>query len=146
MSRHVLVPIDGSDPARAALEFACEEVPDAQLTLLYVVDPMADYSRQRAFPGYTDEDEYGTEREKGDAILASSHEACPDDATVETVLEHGEPARTILEYADDADVDRIVIGSHGRKGSARVLLGSVAEQVVRRSRVPVTVVRGSDGA
>lgn len=142
MTRHVLVPVDGSSPARAALEFACERYPDARLTLLYVVDPMAEYSRHRAFPGYVDEDEFRTERQKGEAILESLLEDVPDDVAVETALEAGEPARTIVAYADDHEVDGIVVGSHGREGPARYLLGSTAESVVRRSAVPVTVVRG----
>ena len=143
MTRHVLVPVDGSSPARAALEFACERYPDARLTLLFVVDPMAEYSRHRAFPGYVDEDEFRTERQKGEAIFESLLEDVPDDVAVETALEAGEPARTIVAYADDNEVDGIVIGSHGRSGPARYLLGSTAETVVRRSAVPVTIVRGS---
>lgn len=144
MARHVLVPVDGSGPSRAAFEFALERYPDARVTLLYVVDPMADYSRQRSFPGYTSDDEFSTEREKGEAVLESILEAAPDDWPVETALEGGRPDRTILAYADEHDVDGIVIGSHGREGASRVLLGSVAETVVRRADVPVTVVRGGD--
>lgn len=57
------------------------------------------------------------------------------------VTEFGRPARTIVEYVEDHDVDHVVVGSHGRSGLSRTLLGSVAERVVRRSSVPVTVVR-----
>lgn len=115
MDRHVLVPVDGSRPARAALEHALAQWPDARLTLLYVVDPMVDYSRRRAYPGYTSADEHTTEREKGEAVLESSLETVSDDRIVETVLEAGSPARTIVAYADDNDVDGIVAGSHGRE-------------------------------
>lgn len=125
MSQHVLVPVDGSRPSRAALEYAREQFPDARLTLLYVVDPMTDYSRQRAYPGYTADDEYKSEREKGEAILDSVRETLPDDAPVETALEAGPPARVIVQYADDHAVDGIVLGSHGREGPIRYLLGSV---------------------
>lgn len=141
MAYHVLVPVDGSNPARAALEYACDHHPDARLTLLYVVDPMTDYSRYRAGPGYGREHEYGNERAKGEAVLESAREAVPEEMGVETVLESGSPARTIVAYADDNDADAIVMGSHGREGSARHLLGSVAELVVRRSAMPVTIVR-----
>ncbi|SDK42776.1 universal stress protein [Natronorubrum texcoconense] len=144
MDNHVLVPVDGSRPARSALEYALEQFPDARLTLLYVVDPMIDYSRRQSFPGYTADDEHGTERQKGEAVLESLRETVPDDRTVETALEVGRPARVIVGYADDRGFDGIVLGSHGRAGSARYLLGSVAEQVVRRAGVPVTVVRGSN--
>jgi len=60
---------------------------------------------------------------------------------VETAIEFGKPSNVIVEYADEHDVDLVTIGSHGRTGASRVLLGSVAETVVRRSPVPVTVVR-----
>ncbi|ADD05748.1 UspA domain protein [Natrialba magadii ATCC 43099] len=143
MTEHILVPVDGSQPATAALEYAHERFPENRLTVLYVVDPMADYSRERSYPGYTADDEFKTEHEKGEAVLERVRERLPDDATVETALEAGKPSRVIVEYADDHDIDGIVIGSHGRSGAVRYLLGSVAEQVVRRAAVPVTIVRGS---
>lgn len=141
MEETVLVPVDGSAPSRRAVEHACEHFPDATLTLLYVADPMIDYSRRRAFPGYTQDDEYTTEREKGEHVVESILDELPDDVSVETELEAGDPARTIVRYVEENEVRHIVIGSHGRQGPARYLLGSVAETVVRRSPVPVTVVR-----
>jgi nucleotide-binding universal stress UspA family protein len=60
---------------------------------------------------------------------------------VETAIEVGSPARTILAYVDDHDVDHVVMGSHGRSGVSRLVFGSVAEQVMRQSPVAVTVVR-----
>ncbi|AFZ74800.1 universal stress protein [Natronobacterium gregoryi] len=141
MTAHVLVPVDGSAAADTALEYAHEQFPNAGLTLLYVMDPMADYSRRRSFPGYRDDDEFTNEREKGELVLENAIERLPDDASIETTLESGDPADAIVRYTDDGDVDHVVIGSHGRKSVARFLLGSVAEAVVRRSVVPVTVVR-----
>lgn len=47
----------------------------------------------------------------------------------------------IVEYADERDVDHVVVGSHGQSGVLLLLLGSVAKQIVRKSTVPVTVVR-----
>lgn len=58
-----------------------------------------------------------------------------------TAIETGPPDRVIVDYVDKHNIDQIVIGSHGRSGISRVLLGSVAEKVVRRSSVPVTIVR-----
>ncbi|WP_331236543.1 universal stress protein [Natronorarus salvus] len=141
MGSHVLVPVDGSPASRRAAEYAYEQFPDATVRLLYVLDPMVDYSRRLAFPGYTDEDEYTTEREEADAILDSLVRDAPEEIAVETELAAGAPAGAIVEFCDENDVDQIVIGSHGREGVARFLLGSVAETVVRRSVVPVTVVR-----
>ncbi|WIV68621.1 universal stress protein [Natrialbaceae archaeon AArc-T1-2] len=144
MSHHVLVPVDGSQPARDALAFACEHFPDARLTILYAVDPMSEYSRHRT--GYGREHEYDNEREKAEAVLEATLEDVPDDVDAETSLEVGSVARTIVEYADAEDLDQIIMGSHGREGPARYLLGSVAETVVRRAGVPVTVVRTEDTA
>lgn len=63
------------------------------------------------------------------------------EGEIQTEIKTGEAARTIVEYIDDNSIDHIVIGSHGRKGVSRVLLGSVAEKVARRSPTPVTIVR-----
>ena len=52
MSKTILVPIDGSGPSRAAADYASEQFSGANITLLYVMDPMSEYSRRRAFPGY----------------------------------------------------------------------------------------------
>jgi nucleotide-binding universal stress UspA family protein len=60
---------------------------------------------------------------------------------IETVLRQGAPHTTILEYADEADVDLIVMGTHGRSGIHRYLLGSVTERVVRTADAPVLTVR-----
>jgi nucleotide-binding universal stress UspA family protein len=60
---------------------------------------------------------------------------------VETAVGFGSPARTILDYVDEHGVDHVVMGSHGRSGISRLLVGSVAETVVRRAPCPVTIVR-----
>ena len=141
MTSRILVPVDGSDPARAAVSYACEQFPEASLTLLYVMDPMVDYSRRRAHPGYAIDDGFKNEREKGESVLEACSEVVPEAVTAETELIAGSPGRAIVKYADEHDVDGIVMGSHGREGVARYLLGSVAEHVLRRSAVPVTIVR-----
>lgn len=63
------------------------------------------------------------------------------EGEVQTEIKTGEVARTIIEYIDSNSISHTVIGSHGRKGVSRVLLGSVAEKVARRSPTPVTIVR-----
>jgi nucleotide-binding universal stress UspA family protein len=66
----------------------------------------------------------------------------PDEnIRVETRLEDGDPVKTILRVADEAKAGLIVIGTHGRTGLGRVLMGSVAEQVVRRATCPVLTVK-----
>lgn len=141
MSR-VLVPIDGSKQADDALEYALEEVVDADITVINVIDPIeAGYTAQATVPGYSEE--WFEQANAAAEELFEDAQATADeyDHRLDTVTEVGRPSRTIVEYAEENDFDHIVIGSHGRSGVSRILLGSVAENVVRRSPVPVTIVR-----
>ncbi|WP_251330222.1 universal stress protein [Haloplanus pelagicus] len=142
MTKRLLVPVDGSDPADAALSFALDEYPDADITILSVIDPTdVGYGSIEAAPSTFDRLQR-TAEERVENVLEEARETAAEhgvDVTAETVI--GMPSRAIVEWAENNDVDGIVIGSHGREGVTRVLLGSVAESVVRRSPVPVTVVR-----
>jgi nucleotide-binding universal stress UspA family protein len=64
--------------------------------------------------------------------------------TVVTEIVEGNPYKEILEYVAEHDIDMIIMGTHGRSGLDRVVMGSVAERVVRRSPVPVLTVRDED--
>lgn len=141
MPEHVLVPIDRSQQSRSALTFAVEEYPDATITLLHVIDVgnFSTYGTDGAI--FTDEfiDQL---RAHGTELLDDARsQVAGRDVTIETELEIGTPAQTITEYVSTHDIDHVVMGSHGRHGVSRVLLGSVAETVTRRSPVPVTIVR-----
>jgi nucleotide-binding universal stress UspA family protein len=138
MPAHVLVPFDGTPQSEAALSFAATEWPDAALTLLYVVDPVTAGFTQRALPG-SSEAWYADARETAREQFDAARELV--GRPVDTRIEVGGPARTIVDVASDAPFDHVVLGSHGREGVSRILLGSVAEGVVRRSPVPVTIVR-----
>lgn len=150
MQEHLLVPIDGSEQAREAFEYALDRFPDAELTLLSVVDP-ADavvsepitgaYESPAGTAGAGAEllDELETTATERVEETASEARAAGHDADSEVVV--GQPGRAIVVFADERDCDHIVMGSHGRSGVSRVLLGSVAESVMRRAHAPVTVVR-----
>jgi nucleotide-binding universal stress UspA family protein len=141
MTKHVLVPLDASEQARKAFEWTVEEFDDARLTLLHVISP----TDPGFLPGITVEmspDEDGYAEAVAEKYLSEFVEAAEEkgfDATGEYVT--GDAPREIVRYAEENGVDHIVMGSHGRSGAARVLLGSVAENVARRSPTPVTVVR-----
>ncbi len=142
MSYHVLVPVDWSAQSRNALDHVAEHFPDADVTVLYVVDPRAEHSRTLAYPGYRSEAEFKSEVEKATHVLELARERAENAGLdVRTETAHGEPSRAIVRFAENNDVDHVVMGSHGRDGVARFLLGSVAETVARRSPVPVTLVR-----
>jgi nucleotide-binding universal stress UspA family protein len=132
--------------AQTALAQAIEDYPDADLHLLHVIDFVeAGYaaSPDVGMANYMNEWEKAA-RARADELFEDAREtaaAAGFEGDVETTVEVGPPSRTIVEYARDNDVDYVVMGCHGRAGVSRVLLGSVAETVVRRSPCPVLVVR-----
>jgi len=139
--RHVLVPLDDSEQAWSALEHAMETFPEARITVLTVIDPTAGFSSGVGAPASA-EVWYDSARERAEGRLEEARDRADDAGIeIETAIEAGRPARCVVDYAEEHDVDGVVMGSHGRDGVVRVLLGSVAETVVRRSPVPVTVVR-----
>ena len=141
MAEQILVPYDGSDPAGDALRYVFERYPDPEVTVCHVISiPEGYWSAFEDEP--TDLPRYEKAKEAGEATVADAVAIAEEyDATIDTELVPGAPAETIVERAAEEDVDLVVIGSHGRKGVSRILLGSVAERVVQRAPVPVLVVR-----
>ncbi|QSW99786.1 universal stress protein [Haloterrigena alkaliphila] len=144
MVDHVLVPVDDSSQSTAALEFACEEYPDARITALHVLDPGDFYAATGteggAMANYDDLQQHHEDR--ADNLLEEARERAADyGVEIETDHVVGGISGSIVDYAADNGIDHIVVGSHGRTGASRILLGSVAEKVARRSPVPVTIVR-----
>lgn len=144
MTDSILVPFDGSEQAERALQFAFEEYDDAQVRALYVVDPSEFYAATGIEGGALGDydDVLDSELETAEATLEAAVEMA-DAAGRDLETDHviGSVSRSVIEYVDDHDVDHVVVGSHGRTGAKRILLGSVAERIARRSPVPVTVVR-----
>ena len=144
MPTRVLVPYDGSLLSEHALEFAAERFGEAHLTLLRVIDPMTaayDPPLGRPTPGFWDTWYEDTREAAATELETAAEEVAPDTGDVETSIEVGNPADVILATCEDGDYDHVVMGSHGREGLSRLFLGSVAEAVLRRAPVPVTVVR-----
>ncbi len=82
--------------------------------------------------------------EIGDAVKKAMSELKEQTGISKAVLREGEPASELLAIADEVSASMIVMGTHGRKGISHLLLGSVAERVVRQSKVPVLTIRCSD--
>ena len=149
MPTHVLVAVDDSDCSERAVEFVAAEWAEPRTTLLHVIDPVeAGYDAGILPSGseawYRSATENATNLlSEGRAQLVAARDGDGGGATpdVDTMTEVGRPAATIVEVAEAVGADHVVVGSHGRKGVSRLVLGSVAESVVRRSPVPVTVVR-----
>jgi nucleotide-binding universal stress UspA family protein len=137
----ILVPSDGSPEADAAASHAIQLAShvDATLHALFVVDPDPP---GLDLAGGTEIDADRSER--GERVLSDIRErAAERGIDVETTVAEGDPADVIVQQADGT-ADLVVMGTHGRSGVERVLIGSVAERVVRASPVPVTTL-GSRG-
>ena len=143
MYDEILVPTDGSAAAERSIDEAIElaVATDARLHALYVVDTRT-LSGLPSAQGSTIEQALEAQ---GDAAVEGVRDrAEAAGLSVTTTVAVGNPATEILAYADDAPVDAIVMGTHGRTGVDRFLLGSVTERVLRRASAPVLVVRIGD--
>jgi nucleotide-binding universal stress UspA family protein len=143
MYEHVLLPTDGSEAASNAADEAFEVAinNDATLHVLFVVDETTGPLNVRGSDTQFDQLEAD-----GEAIVQDLTERA-EQTGVETVtgsVLQGTPYQTILDYAEE-NCDLVVMGTHGRSGLDRHLLGSVTEKVVRRSNVSVLTVRMADG-
>ncbi|EMA48575.1 universal stress protein uspa-like protein [Halococcus salifodinae DSM 8989] len=141
--RNVLVPTDGSDCAREALEtgvdVATEET--AALHLLSVVDVTSLGVDVRIQMQMKFLEENATEIVEDATEFATDASVDPVSGSVVLGTSiHGE----ILAYIDEHDVDLIVVGTHGRTGFDRYMLGSVTEKLVRTSPIPVLTVRTTE--
>ncbi|SDZ75708.1 Nucleotide-binding universal stress protein, UspA family [Haloplanus vescus] len=139
----ILVPTDGSEGVDRTLEHALEMARnhDATIHALYVVDRRfelaADEDREDLIAELTERGE-----EAVAAVAAAAGEAGVDAVTA---VREGIPYKAILGYADEADIDVITMGTHGRTGRDRLAhLGSVTERVVENATVPVFVVNIGD--
>ena len=142
MFDHVLIPTDGSDPANPAVEMALTlaEIHDATLHVLYIVDqPTSVSGMGEGFSGLDDLLD-ALEKRGQEATTVIVEEATERDIETTAAVRRGNPHDDILNYAEDNGIDVIVMGTHGRTGVKRALLGSVTESVVRHSAIPVLTV------
>lgn len=136
--KQVLVPVDFSDCSTGALRYAAAVAAKfgAGLSVLHVVEPLhADWRM----------DTLAFQRRSHTEALQRLRELVADKLPgvprVHAKLHGGHPVRTIVDFARRSKADLIIMGSHGRGGMKRALVGSVAERVVRHASCPVLVVR-----
>jgi nucleotide-binding universal stress UspA family protein len=135
----LLVPTDGSEAAIDAAEHAYSlgERYDATVHVLAVVER----SESASIVGQGDE-KLDTLQENGtESTQRIVSEAVSRDVEAVGAVEVGNPDKAILEYAEDYDVDMIVIGTHGRSGVGRFLMGSVTERVIRGGDIPTLAIQ-----
>lgn len=142
MGPRILVPIDGSEPAIAALRFAFEHHPEAEFTVIHVVSASEGLVGEGDI-SYFDQEMIQSAIDRGEGLCERAREMADERGieSIESAVQIGRPSTTIVAFAEEHDIEHIVLGSHGRSGVARLLLGSVAETVARRASVPVTIVR-----
>lgn len=136
--RTIVHPTDFSEPSRAALALACSLARDyrAKLLVLHVGLRPELMTAQGVFP--LDPEDYTRElRAKLDSIVFTD----PSVALERHLVLGNDPSVEICEFAKEHHADLMVMGSHGRTGLSRVLMGSVAEQVLRHALCPVLTVR-----
>jgi nucleotide-binding universal stress UspA family protein len=143
----ILVPYDFSAGADHAVAIAIDEarVHGARVMLLHVVELSPHYGPEttRILPegAQTPVGLHQYARSRAEADLRSTAAALPRDVSITTYVREGAPADEILVFAREQAVHAIVMGTHGRTGLRHLLVGSVAERVVRTSTVPVLTTR-----
>lgn len=138
----VFVPTDGSDAVRPVVEHALSlAVPfDATVHALYVIE-----NTDRMMPaGTLNVVSHSLHEEGKEAVGRVADAAAERGLTATTAVRRGEPVREITTYAEAADVDVVVMATHGRSGIGRMVAGSVTERVMRRCDRPVLAVRRGD--
>ncbi len=142
--RKILIATDGSEYTKRAVDHGIDlaKSTEAKLYAIYVIDTAAFASIPMDAAW---ESMYELLKQEGDeATRYVADKSEVDGLEVERLTIEGHPAEEIIKYAEKNSVDLIVMGTLGKSGLDRFLLGSVAEKVVRNSKIPVLVVRGTN--
>lgn len=138
-AKHILACVDFSEQSTRALDEVGEyaRANGSKVTLIHIADPQAFIPPQAVV-----EPQSATDETAHAAELATLRDRHLSDLEVDiAIVEDHAPARAICDYAAEHGVDLIVVGSHGRGGMERWLIGSVAERVIRHATANVFVVR-----
>ena len=138
--KKILIATDGSKRTQNAVETGLEiaRVHQSKVSAVYVVDTVTFTSVPM---DVTWENMYQLLKEEGEEAVGRVKAAAPAGVDVETHVLEGNPALEITKFAKDNGIDLIVVGTLGKSGIDRILLGSVAEKVVRIAPCPVLVIR-----
>lgn len=139
--KRLLVPVDFSEPSRAALDYAIALARPfgSEICLLHVVEAIVLPPDVEVVETAVLAERMNEEAAK--CLAKWREEAASRASAVTEDLRAGTPHREIVEAAEDTNADLIIMGTHGHTGLARALIGSTAERVVRHAPCPVLVVR-----
>lgn len=144
--RNVLVATDFGAPADAAFLYGRDiaRAFGARLHLLHVAEDLGASATLGAVPGIDlGRRQMEIETDARDRLRTMLDDELRSMVTETVVMTSNRPAQAILRYANDAHVDLIVLGTHGRSGFSEFFMGSVAQQVVRRAHCPVLTLRAA---
>ncbi len=148
MFKQILVPVDGSDTSLAAIDKAAglAQAFGAKVSAIFVIDPYPFTGIGADFAYGQDQYLTAARNEAGAAIEAASARLKQAGVSADTkVVESHAVWRGILEAAEAVGADLIVMGSHGRRGLEKLVLGSVAQSVLSHTKINTLVVRAAEG-
>ncbi|EMA56143.1 universal stress protein [Halococcus thailandensis] len=139
----ILVPTDGSSGAKAAAQYGLNLAStfNSDVRFLSVIDEWSYSSALSNFDSLADDQRDALEERATGNLRSLEELATKFDIPFASEIKHGTPHKTILNDADEHDIDLVAMGTHGRTGLDRYLLGSVTERVVRTGDVPVLTTR-----
>lgn len=137
---HIVVPVDFSGESDSAVDVGLEMVSDpSRLHLVHVLFPLDSVSPGVVWGGITDQKREEAVREEFDKLVADKNLSGAN-----IVVRFGNPGLEVAEYAAEVGADLIIVPSHGYHGVKRLILGSVAERIIRHANCSVLVLRRTD--
>jgi universal stress protein A len=143
--KRILCPTDFSAIAEKAVEYAVflDSSHNAELQLLHVVDHLHGFDNYLILSMTPDEISKRMEK-RANEDLNEIVNHIKETVKIQKAVRHGKTSVQIVEMAKEMKADLVVMGTHGRTGVSNVIIGSVAEAVIRHARCPVLVVRDID--
>lgn len=142
--KKIMIATDGSENTKNSVKSGIELARQTGATVYAVYVVSTDYYSSIAMD-IDWETMYGGLKKEGQECLKLVEEAGKEvGVTVESVLLEGHPFSEIVDFAEKEEMDLVILGTHGRTGLDRLLLGSVAGNVVKHCKVPVMVVRSNE--
>lgn len=140
--KKILVPVDDSSFSLKTAQAACQlaQTLQASICMLHVVDPaiLAIGAETVVYPIT----EAGAMIEGGNKLIADINEKLDSPVKIESHVMEGVPSEIIVSKAKEWQCDLIIMGTHGRTGLSHLIMGSVAENVVRHASIPVLIIPG----
>jgi nucleotide-binding universal stress UspA family protein len=132
--KKILAPTDFSDLSAKGVRYACQLAKEVGAELVVINVVTLDESN------VANKREVERHKQELEAFMTDKVAGAGSNLTIRQVVEPGQPYATIVHWAEHENVDLIVASSHGRSGLSRVLMGSVTEEMIRKSTCPVLVV------